>query len=82
MGEMERWIPDRGTPQGAVLSPLANVAWDVLMSAEHFKTFATPMILSMCRSEQEARQALQQIQHWVKRVGLELHPDKTHLGNF
>lgn len=86
MGEMERWIPDRGTPQGAVLSPLlANVALhplDVLMSAEHFKMirYADDFVV-MCRSEQEARQALQQIQDWVARVGLELHPDKTHLGN-
>ena len=86
MAEMERWIPERGTPQGAVLSPLlANVALhplDALMSAEHFKIirYADDFVV-MCRSEQEARQALQQIQHWVKRVGLELHPDKTHLGN-
>lgn len=86
MWEMETWIPDRGTPQGAVLSPLlANVALhpvDDLMRQKHFKMvrYADDFVV-LCRSEQQARQALAEIQRWTEQAGLELHPQKTHLGN-
>lgn len=84
--ERETWRPDRGTPQGGVLSPLlANVALhplDELMRQKHFKMvrYADDFVV-LCRSEQQARQALFEIQTWTQQVGLELHPEKTHLGN-
>ena len=35
----------------------------------------------MCRSEQEARDALARVRAWVEANGLSLHPEKTHLGD-
>ena len=35
----------------------------------------------LCKSQQEAETALVKVQEWVEEFRLELHPDKTHLGN-
>lgn len=83
---LEHWTPSRGTPQGAVLSPLlANLylhPLDRLMSGEghHIVRYADDFVI-LCASEQEAREALGKVQAWVAQNGLSLHPDKTHLGD-
>jgi RNA-directed DNA polymerase len=84
--EMIRWIPDKGTPQGAVLSPLlANIylhPLDVEMAegGRRMIRFADDFVI-LCRSEQEARQALVELYNWTQTNGLTLHPDKTRVGN-
>jgi len=83
---MERWTPTGGTPQGAIISPLlANVylhPLDEEMTRRGYRMvrYADDMVI-LCRSEEEARDALRVLQGWVEANGLALHPDKTHVGD-
>jgi RNA-directed DNA polymerase len=79
------WQPtERGTPQGAVLSPLlANLYLDPLdheMARQGVEMirYADDFIL-MCRTQAEAEAALEQVRIWVESAGLTLHPEKTRL---
>ena len=85
MEELTRHAPtDRGTPQGAVISPLlANIYLDPLdhllaESGVELVRYADDFVL-LCRSEAEARAALARVQTWVEANGLTLHPEKTRL---
>ncbi len=83
---LERWTPETGTPQGAVLSPLlANIylhPLDQMLNQEGYQSvrYADDFVI-LCKSQEEAETALVKVQEWVKEFRLELHPDKTHLGN-
>ena len=81
---MRHWRPDRGCPQGAVISPLlANIYLNAL---DHQMTevglemirYADDLVV-LCCSAQEAQQALKQLQEWMQSRGLELHPTKTRV---
>ena len=76
--------PETGTPQGAVLSPLlsniyldpldhliASRGWEMVRYADDF--------VILCRSEAEARAALDCVRDWTEQTGLILHPEKTHV---
>lgn len=84
METAEGWTPEEGTPQGAVLSPLlANLYLDLLdhqMAGAGFEMvrYADDFVI-MCRSEAEARQALEQVRTWTAQAGLTLHPVKTRI---
>jgi RNA-directed DNA polymerase len=86
MSGLERWTPTSGTPQGAVLSPLLANCYlhdlDVHMSSRGFRIvrYADDSVV-LCRSAQEAQDALAQMQSWVQANGLKLHPQKTHVGD-
>lgn len=75
---------ERGTPQGAVISPLlANIYLDPLdhllaANGVQMVRYADDFIL-LCRSEDEAKAALTHVQTWVSENGLTLHPEKTHI---
>jgi RNA-directed DNA polymerase len=75
---------ERGTPQGAVISPLlANIYLDPLdhLLAEtglQMVRYADDFVL-LCRNEEEAKVALARVQTWVGENGLTLHPEKTRL---
>jgi RNA-directed DNA polymerase len=75
---------DRGTPQGAVISPLlANIYLDPLdhllaESGVEMVRYADDFVL-LCRSEAAAQAALARVQTWVGENGLTLHPVKTRL---
>lgn len=85
MESAKEWRPtQRGTPQGAVISPmLANLylngldhrmaqgGWEMTRYADDF--------IVMCRTEAEAQQALETITKWVQGAGLQLHPTKTRI---
>ncbi len=81
---LEEWTPTAGAPPGAVLSPLlSNVSLDPL---DHLMArLGTEMVryaddfVVLCRSAEEAAQALEIIQTWVSENGLTLHPTKTRL---
>ena len=83
---LERWTPTRGTPQGAVISPLlANIylhPLDALMAAEGYRMvrYADDFVV-LCQSREEADAALAAIRRWVGENGLDLHADKTHVGD-
>jgi RNA-directed DNA polymerase len=79
------WSPtDQGTPQGGVLSPLlANIylnpldhvmagkGWEMIRYADDF--------IILCKSQEQAQQALQEVRQWVEQAGLILHPTKTRM---
>ena len=86
MEECKSWTPDKGTPAGAVLSPLlANIYLhdlDVLMTSRGYRMvrYADDFV-TLCSTEEEANNALAEVQQWMKENGLTLHPDKTHSGS-
>lgn len=79
------WSPtETGTPQGAVLSPLlANIylnPLDHLMARQGWEMvrYADDFVI-LCKSQEEAEQALGEVRQWVREAGLILHPTKTRL---
>lgn len=86
MSGLQRWTPTSGSPQGAVLSPLLANCYlhplDVHMAARGWRMvrYADDFVV-LCSSEQQAQAALQEVQTWVRANGLNLHPDKTRIGD-
>ncbi|MFQ6047483.1 MAG: group II intron reverse transcriptase/maturase [Gemmatimonadales bacterium] len=84
MDGMKGWMPEEGTPQGAVISPLlSNIYLDPLdhRMAElgiRMIRYADDFVL-LCRSEHAAREALEQVRAWTEEVSLRLHPEKTRI---
>jgi RNA-directed DNA polymerase len=86
MEECKEWIPEAGTPAGAVLSPLlANIylhELDVQMVQRGYRIirYADDFVI-LCRTEEEANQALAEVKRWMEENHLTLHPEKTRIGN-
>ena len=84
MDGMDLWVPEAGTPQGAIISPLlSNIYLDPLdqeMARKGFMMvrYADDFVI-MCRSQAEAEQALEVVRQWTAAVGLTLHPTKTRI---
>jgi RNA-directed DNA polymerase len=84
MEDLRRWTPESGVPQGAVLSPLlSNVYLNPLDhhiddSGFEMVRYADDFVI-LCRTAEEAEQALEAVRQWVSSAGLTLHPDKTHI---
>ena len=81
------WQPtEKGTPQGAVISPLlANLylnPLDHLMArtGREMVRYADDFVI-LCQSEKEAHEVLEQLRQWVAGAGLTLHPTKTRIVN-
>jgi RNA-directed DNA polymerase len=79
-----QWTVDEGTPQGAVVSPLlANLYLDpldhaVAAAGYEMVRYADDFVI-LCRTPEEAQQALALVARWTAAAGLRLHPEKTHL---
>lgn len=79
---MERWTPEGGTPQGAVISPLlANLFLhpvDIAMAEAGYRMvrYADDFVV-LCGSRTEAQSALALVRKLIEERGLSLHPDKT-----
>lgn len=86
MEEHKSWIPSRGSPQGAVLSPLLSNLYlhplDTLLKDKGYEMirYADDFVV-MCKSSEKAQKALQIIKDWSEEVELITHPDKTHVGD-
>jgi RNA-directed DNA polymerase len=84
MDGLREWTPELGTPQGAVISPLlANLYLNPLdhLIAEAgiaMIRYADDFVI-LCRSREDADQALTKVQHWVEKNDLLLHPTKTKI---
>jgi RNA-directed DNA polymerase len=84
MEELRTWTPEAGVPQGAVLSPVLSNAYlnplDHHMAESGFQMvrYADDFVI-LCRTPEEAQQALDQVKQWVQENGLTLHPEKTHI---
>jgi RNA-directed DNA polymerase len=79
------WQPtERGTPQGAVISPLlANIylnPLDHLMGKQgrQMVRYADDFVI-LCQSQSEAQEVLEQVRQWAEAAGLTLHPTKTRI---
>lgn len=81
---LAQWTADEGTPQGAVVSPLlANLYLDpldhaVAAAGYEMVRYADDFVI-LCRTAEDAQQALALVQRWTEAAGLRLHPTKTHL---
>jgi RNA-directed DNA polymerase len=84
MDGLQEWTPERGTPQGAVISPLlANIYLNPL---DHWVAeaglamvrYADDFVI-LCRTREEADRALALVRSWVEDNGLMLHPTKTKI---
>jgi len=84
MDGLASWTPEAGSPQGAVVSPLlSNIYLDPLdhlmeQSGIGMVRYADDLVL-LCRSAEEAQQALERLQVWTAQAGLTLHPEKTRI---
>lgn len=84
MDGLREWTPERGTPQGAVISPLLSNVYldplDHLMAARSFQMvrYADDLVV-LCRTQAEAEAALAVFRKWTAAGGLTLHPDKTSI---
>jgi RNA-directed DNA polymerase len=78
------WVPEQGTPQGAVISPLLSNIYldplDHLMAGRGFEMvrYADDFVV-LCRNPREAAEALAVVRDWTEKSGLTLHPVKTRL---
>jgi len=84
MSTMGTTIPEAGTPQGAVISPLLSNIYldplDQLMAGRGWEMvrYADDFVI-LCRSQAEAAAALREVQDWTANAGLKLHPEKTRV---
>jgi len=83
-GGVEQEAGERGTPQGAVLSPLlANIYLDPFdhhmdKRGARLVRYADDFVV-MCKSEEEAGELLEAVRAWMEASGLTLHPTKTRI---
>jgi RNA-directed DNA polymerase len=84
MEGMDHWDTEEGTPQGGVISPLlANIYlnpldWLMVGLGIQLVRYADDMV-AMCRDEESARKALEEIGRWMGESKLTLHPEKTRV---
>ncbi len=84
METAKAWTPEKGSPQGAVISPLlSNIYLDPLdkhMEKERYRMirYADDMVI-MCKTKIEAENALKHLQIWTTKAKLTLHPEKTSI---
>ena len=84
MDGMSLWSPEKGSPQGAVISPLLSNLYlhpvDMIMAETGFEMirYADDLVI-MCRTGEEAQRALELLRQLVNERGLSLHPVKTRL---
>lgn len=86
MDGLRTFTPEEGTPQGAVISPLlANIYLhpvDVRMNRAGYRMvrYADDMVV-LCRSGAEASEAMEMIRSLLEERGLQVHPEKTKVGD-
>jgi len=81
---LREWTPEEGSPQGGCISPLLSNIYlnplDHLMAQQGFEMvrYADDFVI-LCRSPEEAAQALAVVQEWTAKADLTLHPEKTKI---
>jgi len=82
--DAREWVPEQGTPQGAVISPLLSNIYldplDHLMAEKGYEMvrYADDFVV-LCRTPEDAAAALTVVKDWTASAGLTLHPVKTRL---
>ena len=86
LDDLREWTPEKGSPQGAVISPLLSNIYlnplDHAMAQQGYEMvrYADDFVI-LCRSSEEAARALATVQEWTTAAGLTLHPTKTRIVN-
>lgn len=81
---LKEWTPEVGAPQGAVLSPLLSNIYlnpldhEMAQRGIEMVRYADDFVI-LCRTREEAEQALALVQQWTAANGLTLHPTKTKI---
>lgn len=84
MEDMKYYDVESGSPQGGVISPLlANIFLDPLdklleKQGLHLIRYADDFVI-MCKSQEEADNALTTVSDWMTENKLRLHPQKTRI---
>jgi RNA-directed DNA polymerase len=84
LDDAQEWVPEQGTPQGAVISPLLSNIYldplDHLMAEKGYEMvrYADDFVV-LCRTPEDAAEALVVVKDWTASAGLTLHPTKTRL---
>lgn len=84
MQGMSEWTPEKGTPQGAVISPLLgniylnDLDWKMEDAGYAMIRYADDFVV-LCRTADEAEKALELVKEWTKEAELQLHEDKTRI---
>ena len=87
LDELKGWEPtERGTPQGAVISPLlANLYLNPLDHEMEQKGWALVRyaddFVVLCQTKEEAEAVMAYLRQWTEAAGLTLHPTKTRIVN-
>jgi RNA-directed DNA polymerase len=82
--EKDRWTPQTGVPQGAIISPLLSNLYlndlDHFMAGQGYQMtrYADDLVIQ-CRTREEAESALALVSDWITERGLSLHPTKTKI---
>jgi len=77
----------KGTPQGGVISPLlANIAldhldWFLEANKLNFVRYADDFVI-LCKTESEAKKALELVRNFLDGMKLEMSPEKTKISHF
>jgi RNA-directed DNA polymerase len=86
ISEMRNWIPEKGTPQGGVISPLLSNIYlnkfdhKMVNKGYNLVRYADDFVI-LCKSKTEAGNALKETTNWINAHDLELHADKTKIAN-
>ncbi len=84
MEEASQWMPEEGIPQGSTVGPLlANVYLHpvdetMVRAGDELIRYADDQVI-LCKSEQEAQEALARLREELTGRGLTLHPEKTRV---
>lgn len=84
MDGLKEWKAEKGTPQGAVISPLlaniylSKIDHEMAKLGYEMVRYADDSVI-LCRSEEEAKSALEEMKRMLEVRGLTLHADKTKI---
>lgn len=82
MEEGQAWSPEKGSPQGAVLSPLLanlylhDLDQTIMQSGYRMVRYADDFVI-LTSSAEEAKEAFRITEKWVEGNNLKIHPEKT-----
>jgi len=84
MDGLREWEEEKGTPQGAVISPLlaniylSKIDHEMARVGHEMVRYADDSVI-LCRNEEEAKRALEEMKGMLEARGLTLHPEKTKI---
>lgn len=84
MDGLKEWEAEKGTPQGAVISPLlaniylSKIDHEMARVGHEMVRYADDSVI-LCRKEEEAKRALEEMKGMLEARELTLHPEKTKI---